>query len=210
MGTPMGPPMPHMMMPPGGMSPEGMPMHPMDPLPRAPSVGGGPPYVTHPMESQYGTMRRGPMIEEPIYGGSVMASSYHPGNMPAEHDDAYMEQYHRQQQVGRGKKQRSASRASPEAQNSAETQYWDNFESGIYRRPMANERAFGASLTGNTREDSQQPEPPTGASYSLFDSLTRAVDRPATPPCDYDETPGSKRPVSKRPGSKQRTFGTVK
>ncbi len=56
----------------------------------------------------------------------------------------------------------ASSRASSQPHQrepSAEAQYWDNFESGIYRRPMINEKAFMSTVTRTNKQSTTVPVP---------------------------------------------------
>jgi hypothetical protein len=150
-----GPPPPPWMMMPGG--------HPMDPMP---PPGPGSPYVTQPPDnaSQYGTIRRGPIIEEPIYGAPPFSPPY-----PPEHYDEYYNAYNRGRSPATSPtmhKRRAGSQAS--ARPTPADAYWDQFESGIYRRPMINERAF---MTSVTRAESRGEKAPPAPDIGMYDML---------------------------------------
>jgi hypothetical protein len=68
----------------------------------------------------------------------------------------------------------SSRRGAAERETDASNQFWDSYESGIYRKPHLNEKAFSTSI----REE---------RNGTLPRGQTEEIVRPETPPVDYDE-----------------------
>lgn len=71
----------------------------------------------------------------------------------------------------------SSRRAGAERESDASNQFWDSYESGIYRKPHLNEKAFITSIQGERNGNG-----------TMTRDQTEEVIRPETPPVDYDET----------------------
>ncbi|MFH4978264.1 hypothetical protein AB6A40_004973 [Gnathostoma spinigerum] len=161
------------------MGPYG-PISPATARPRTPTDG---PIITGP-ESLCGTLPRRTAFEEPTYmPGSVSymppQASYQPSHFPSEQYDAYYDTYRRRRMsVNRDKvddQSTSKMANARDAENSSP--FWDAYESGIYRRPHLNEKAFFATVQ-NTQSAVDE--------ISLSRQLQNM--RPETPPADYENT----------------------
>lgn len=85
--------------------------------------------------------------------------------------------------VGGGRSGGEGAGAASRSDDESAGQFWDAYESGIYRKPHLNERAFISSIS---REQQQHQR---GATDSPTVSRSGANNRPDTPPVDYDRAP---------------------
>lgn len=170
----MPPPPPHFMGGGGG----GGHHHPF----RAASPGEGP-IITGP-ESIYGTIPRRGAYEEPVYmPGSHVGppeASYQPANYPSDHYESYYDTYRRKTM-----KKEGAGSVSSARQDSSSV--WEQYEAGIYRKPHLNEKAFGGTLkTTAAKETNNTTLNRNGSPEMQTQTVEASVDRPDTPPVDYE------------------------
>lgn len=105
-------------------------------------------------------------------------ASYHPASFPPDQYDAYYDSYKRHRSPRSKRKPpsniSSTRRGAAERESDASNQFWDSYESGIYRKPHLNEKAFGSSIQGERNG-------------TMTRQTEAEVIRPETPPVDYDE-----------------------
>ncbi|VDD93976.1 unnamed protein product [Enterobius vermicularis] len=172
------PPPPLRMMPPPHFLRPYDPMSPQLGRPRTPNEG---PIVTGP-ESVYGTLPRVSAYEEPLYMQGNLPymppqASYQPSNYPPEQYDAYYDTYKRQRSPPTKEKSIGSQTSSKreEVEQDEASQFWDAYETGIYKKPYLNEKAFFATIRSSSAGVN---EPSTTAEVE--------VPRPETPPADYE------------------------
>lgn len=68
----------------------------------------------------------------------------------------------------------SGRRGAADRESDASNQFWDSYESGIYRKPHLNEKAFSTSIQ-------------TERNGTMTREQAEEIVRPETPPVDYDE-----------------------
>ncbi|CAD6185624.1 unnamed protein product [Caenorhabditis auriculariae] len=174
-----GPPMPRGFPPPQFYPPPHFMSNfpPQHQRPASPNEG---PIITGP-ESVYGTMRRG-AYEEPTYMGTAAAgipeSSYQPCNYPADHYESYYDTFKRRTLKKGGEAESVASRADS---------VWDQYEAGIYRKPHLNEKAFGGTLRSMAAKEASNATLDRSEHVEVASQTVEAgINRPDTPPVDYE------------------------
>lgn len=188
---PMGPgPMGPGPMGPGPMGPGSMgPFYP--PLPPFFDRSGTPePIISEPQGSVYGgegTLPRGPMMrsfEEPIYLHGTMGpqhmATYRPDAFSQDHYESYYETFKRADKKQKKKTKQSRRAPSTSSKRSdreslMEFEANQTFDSGIYRKPHLNEKAFSKSLASTDQQrngHSPSPERRHNLTDSNYESFT--------------------------------------